>query len=409
MVWTGTKEGCTETQYIGIEDGVLYRDVLEQEYMTYGNMFTSYLYTINRTYDLFDVEEVDLNGYYSIDAYEDKGVSIEGDENMKPGDDVVLKAICEDGIEFDGWYNANGRFISSSSTLNLGRLVEDIEIHARGTAQFDTTFMVKSDGSSKHKLECNEKLTNVSWTLKHDDATVSGNSLYIDLNSIGVYSIIYSGTSQSGSTVLGEYNIVAGGDYSFSWTNDEIYYTVTLDIDPQDYIDCKTDPIQRYIGKGDGEHLTDFVTYESKYIKDLALQFETICEGMTDLERMNVVLSYTQNIPYMYDADSTGIEEYWKFALETILENNGDCEDTSILFCAIAKAMGYDTALMTLFADGRSNMDGEINHCVSLIKVDGCDGKDDFDGYCFCETTATGSSIGDVPWKSVTRTTIYAI
>lgn len=40
-----------------------------------------------------------------------------------------------------------------------------------------------------------------------------------------------------------------------------------------------------------------------------------------------------------------GLEEYWAFPTETIVQGAGDCEDTSFLCAALFKAAGFDTAL----------------------------------------------------------------
>ncbi len=68
--------------------------------------------------------------------------------------------------------------------------------------------------------------------------------------------------------------------------------------------------------------------------------------GLSKADAVNVLLRFTQTIPYVTDTETNGQDEYWKFPLETLYDNGGDCEDTSILFCAVGKAMGYDTALM---------------------------------------------------------------
>ena len=127
---------------------------------------------------------------------------------------------------------------------------------------------------------------------------------------------------------------------------------------------------------------------------------------MDDVGRLNLLLSYVQAIPYMYDSDLNGRTEYWKFPLETVVDGAGDCEDTSILFCAVAKAMGYDTALMTLFASNTPGQIGAANHCVSLVSVDGDTGYQKYTtisgtDYYFCETTTMGYPVGCNPWASV--------
>ena len=135
-----------------------------------------------------------------------------------------------------------------------------------------------------------------------------------------------------------------------------------------------------------------FVTYKDEYIKKIAEDFNTKYSTKSVEERIDIVLTMTQNIQYMYDSDTKGQEEYWKYPLETLFEQNGDCEDTSFLFCAIVKAMGHDTAIFIF--------DGHMAAGVSYDRqVEGGDWYDIRGGknYFYCETTATGYTIGHAP------------
>lgn len=112
--------------------------------------------------------------------------------------------------------------------------------------------------------------------------------------------------------------------------------------------------------------------------------------GMSELEGANFILAFSQCLGYEDDQMYMGTEEYWKFPLETLYDHGGDCEDTSILLAAIAKAMGYDTALL-LFP----------GHMATGMVVDGATGTyfatNSSARYFYCETTATGYSVGELP------------
>jgi hypothetical protein len=41
-------------------------------------------------------------------------------------------------------------------------------------------------------------------------------------------------------------------------------------------------------------------------------------------------------------------DEYWRFPVETLYDETGDCEDTSFLFASVAEAMGYDAVILML-------------------------------------------------------------
>ena len=250
-------------------------------------------------------------------------------------------------------------------------------------------------------------MSDIQWNVRHIEDTKEGTGDSYPLDSAGRYTVEYSGKDASGQTVYGHYDILVTGAYRFIWEYSGKSYTVSLEISLDDYIDCKNADVYRR--NGSNEQIRKLVRYDDPYIVSLAGQFNNLGASMTELQKANLVLSYVQNIPYMYDIDFNGQEEYWKLPLETILDGSGDCEDTSILFCAIMKAMDYDTAIMTLYAGGAGSfIYGAQNHCVGLVKVDGLT-KKMYDGYYFCETTSVGHSVGDVPWTTVANTKVTPI
>ncbi|KKN49119.1 hypothetical protein LCGC14_0645930, partial [marine sediment metagenome] len=56
----------------------------------------------------------------------------------------------------------------------------------------------------------------------------------------------------------------------------------------------------------------------------------------------NFVLSFVQCLPYTVDDVSTGIDEFPRFSIETLVAGGGDCEDTTILAGSIFLVLGYD-------------------------------------------------------------------
>jgi len=104
---------------------------------------------------------------------------------------------------------------------------------------------------------------------------------------------------------------------------------------------------------------------------------------------------FTQNIEYQEDERYTGYSEYWKFPLETLCDQGGDCEDTAILFVALAHVcadklgLDYKLAIQLL-----------PQHAGGAVLLDDPEGYDTNPyGYIFAETTATGYDLGDVPGK----------
>jgi len=108
--------------------------------------------------------------------------------------------------------------------------------------------------------------------------------------------------------------------------------------------------------------------------------------------KVEFVIDFVQNFPYVPDDVSTGFDDYTKFSIETIAEAGGDCEDTAILLAAVLQAepFGYDMVLIQ-----------PPGHMAAGIY-----GKDDLPGYYwerdgrkyyYIETTGEGWGIGDLP------------
>jgi len=80
-----------------------------------------------------------------------------------------------------------------------------------------------------------------------------------------------------------------------------------------------------------GVYVSD--TYDDPYLKDLVGKFETYANqrDQDDLAVINHMMSFVQNLEYTTDKVGTGYNEYPKFPIETLVDKDGDCEDTCIL------------------------------------------------------------------------------
>ncbi len=414
----GYRHQSTETHYIGVGDGIEYRitNVTVEK-----NSFTGRTATETTVFDLCDSYTFDAEHYYSVEVYEDRGVTVGGDESPVTGSEITLTASASDQYVFGGWYSSEGTLISSNTTLSVGRLFSDVKVLAKNTSDHDD--MVSIDGETQYKIITNTELTDIQWTVTHAEQETSGIGDSVVIDTCGLYNIVYSGKDSSETKVYGTYCLVVEGAYNFSWTYNSKPYNIKLEyISYEDYIKNAESDTGRTIGTD--EHSRQFVTYNDKYIVSLAKKFEDLSNKyglVTDLDKVRLVLSYVQSIPYAYDSDTKGTSEYWKYPLETVFDGSGDCEDTSILFCAIVKAMDYDTALMTLYATNDPDEtihSGSLNHCVGLISVDGVSVSDPntvksyVQGgvtYWFCETTSTGHDVGENNWAKIGNETIIVI
>lgn len=79
-----------------------------------------------------------------------------------------------------------------------------------------------------------------------------------------------------------------------------------------------------------------------------ALANEFSRNAVTDLEKIKLALAFVQSLPYAYDTDSKGIDEYVRYPIETLVDGCGDCEDKVALLTALLYEMEVDFILLVL-------------------------------------------------------------
>ena len=141
---------------------------------------------------------------------------------------------------------------------------------------------------------------------------------------------------------------------------------------------------------------------DDAYIRSMVQQINSaaIIKGFTEIEKVNFVIAFVQSLPYTVDSVTTSWNEYPRYPIETLFDRGGDCEDTSILVCALLDQMGYDTALLLL---------EDEEHCAVGVSITGASGvyyEVDGKKYYYLETTGDGFKIGQIP-SSITQTRAY--
>lgn len=177
----------------------------------------------------------------------------------------------------------------------------------------------------------------------------------------------------------------------FRWNHEGTNYSVDLQIRPELYE--KFSSLVR----------VDYHEWAKEYVSNgicsevIALSRKLMQTGKPEntFEEVSFVLAFTQGI-VKYTKDEPGrsnaiIEgEYPKYPVETLVEEKGDCEDSSILTAALLKSMGYDSALIYLpghCALGVAGASGMPGASIEYNKTN----------YYYCETTAEGWKIGQLP------------
>jgi hypothetical protein len=113
-------------------------------------------------------------------------------------------------------------------------------------------------------------------------------------------------------------------------------------------------------------------------------------QSFSEFETLGFAASFVQSLPYVSDNVSTAYDEYPRYPIETLVDNGGDCEDTSILMASLIKAMGYGVVLLSF----------PQHVAVGVAGGEGVYGTYwEYAGrkYYYLETTGTGWEIGDIP------------
>ena len=63
---------------------------------------------------------------------------------------------------------------------------------------------------------------------------------------------------------------------------------------------------------------------------------------------MNFVISFTQSLKYSEDNITAGVGEYPRYPIETLVDQTGDCEDTSALLISLLESLGYEAAMILI-------------------------------------------------------------
>ena len=71
-----------------------------------------------------------------------------------------------------------------------------------------------------------------------------------------------------------------------------------------------------------------------------------VVEGFDDMRKVELALVFVQSFTYIGDNVTAAADEYPRYPVETLIDREGDCEDTAILLAAILDDMGYDVAML---------------------------------------------------------------
>lgn len=384
-----------ETHYIGDDGLAYYIEYTAVSRMGFGISSYSYEYVLSGTGEYRSEDE------HTVTVYCESGISVSGAEGTYGiGDTVTLTAS---GSSFYGWYDSGGNLLSTETIYTFTMAVSDVIILAEDSVTPDAT--VDADDT----ISFSSYSGYASGTYHVMDS--SGNTEEADgasyaFPALGDYTVLYEDgdvrwmmTVHVTDTVEKTYTwVYGGGTYSYVLSidyDDYVYYVGYYDVDERGDTYSTT-------GSSAGDLAfvyTDDV--DDAYLQEIADYIDSITQGWSQQEKANMLLAFVEYIEYAYDSDTHGTDEYWNTPLETLWLQCGDCEDTSILFCAIAREMGLDTCLILM--NGHMAV-GVYLESFTAPSVSGSSFNSSIYGfeiggktYYYGETTGEGWLVGQVP------------
>ena len=386
--------GAKETRTYWVDDGkTVYRMVHEISGEGKGNAVYTYSY-VKSGHD-------EIQTGCTLTTVTGSGVDVKGNKGTyATGDYAELEAEYSDE-GFGGWYDAKWVLISEEPKLRI-MLTTDTILYAINGLGWD----VEPDMGEQLNLQSILGVDADSFIIADTDtgSTESSEGDYV-FKEGGQYRI-YASKDGTATKVFHAFvdNLVTR---EFSWEYDGGSYTLRLDIDYSDVQYAKNyyTPHERTSERPEHERDKTFVTlsysdpnmagYTEKMVNSLIDSYKENHSEIEAYDFLNYILVFTQNIEYRSDFDSTGYDEYWKFPLETVFDRCGDCEDTMLLFVAIAHQCRD-----ILEFDYRLSLQLMPDHaCAGVIVDTTTEYQKNPDGFIFGETTATGYDLGEIPDK----------
>ncbi len=190
----------------------------------------------------------------------------------------------------------------------------------------------------------------------------------------------------------------------YSWNYNEQSYQLSYNFDEAVYY--------HYQGLShkvrDYDDFLRFATPKDELLVDFAGELHKLTEkeGFDEVEEASFLLSFVQSLKYTADNVTTGIGEYPRYPIETLVDQNGDCEDTAILLASLAEALGIQAALI-LLPDAAE----DAGHAAAGLAVNATGSYYNSGelNYYYAETTSPGWDIGEMPELDSSEAYVYAV
>jgi hypothetical protein len=172
----------------------------------------------------------------------------------------------------------------------------------------------------------------------------------------------------------------------FEWDYNDQIYRMSMDLYPEvDEMFKERERTRDYDLFASDYYSKSFIKSTTEELKNYGIE-----NNLEENQIPYFIISFVQNLPYTSDNVTTGFDEYPRFPYETLYDNGGDCEDTSILVSAMLKELGYDAVLLQF-----------PNHMAVGVSCDPTSKQSYYVyeniSYCYLETTGKDWDVGEVP------------
>lgn len=343
-----------------------------------------------------------LKGYstagYTVTVYSMFGISIEyngkGNGDYTTYQSATVEATNEMN-KFLGWYSADGILLSSNKTYDVPEK-SDVTIIAKSDSdRYAGTSTLNADLTGSGIVPSTSKWYVLDGKILVGTTTGVSN-INVSVNP-GIYNVVIVGKNSAGSDETLNLEKEVKGTYTmnYSWKYEMTDYSFTWTVSYDTYKALKESDTDR-MPESDSD-MSAFVTTDlpDSVVVD---KLNTMTSTMTELQRANFVLKFVQRCTcYQTDMEYNGMTEYWKYPLETLVDQRGDCEDTAILYCNLMRAMGHYTALLLYEAPYYTDGHAAAGVNISTYVPGGSSYEVDSIKYYYCETTSDTMIVGE-PW-----------
>lgn len=211
----------------------------------------------------------------------------------------------------------------------------------------------------------------------------------------------YSGHA-SGSQATVWYEIISSHveyNKTYCWQFKNKKWELSLEVPSDTYTHYRGLEVRRNPQILGDQAMASFVTSDEPIIVTLANKLKRMAEtqNYNAVETTNLILHFVQYLKYSADNASLGPNEYWRYPVETLVDETGDCEDTSALFASLMEALGHDAVFLLYVIEQNGQQLGHLAVGIDMPGAEGTSASYEGKDYYYCETTTSGYNIGDIP------------